>query len=58
LERKEEMERPMKKYLVWEVNDEPAVKLILDSLKYLGIFCAQADGKPEGVEVKVAPRTS
>ena len=44
--------------LVREVREELGVEIISGSAKYYGIFEAQADGKSEGVTVKVTCYTA
>jgi 8-oxo-dGTP pyrophosphatase MutT (NUDIX family) len=39
--------------LIREVNEELSVDLIPETIQYLETFTAQADGKPNGVMVKV-----
>jgi ADP-ribose pyrophosphatase len=39
--------------LMREINEELSVDLIPESMEYAGTFNAQADGKPEGVMVKM-----
>ncbi|KDM93313.1 NUDIX hydrolase [Photobacterium galatheae] len=39
--------------LIREIKEEVAVDLIPETLSYLGTYYAQADGKPEGTQVKL-----
>ena len=39
--------------LAREVMEELTVEVDLTTSKYMGVFSAQADGKPQGVEVKM-----
>ncbi len=39
--------------LAREIQEELSVQLVLDSIKYMETFTAQADGKAEGVSVKL-----
>lgn len=39
--------------LVREIKEELDVDIILDSVKYLGVYTAQSDGVAEGVKVKM-----
>ena len=40
--------------LAREINEELSVNLLQDSLQFVGLFQAQADSHPEGVQVQMA----
>ena len=50
---KREKNESDKQTLIREIKEELNVDIILDSLKYMGTFRAQAHGKPEGVFVQM-----
>ena len=50
---KRENEESDQECLIREVREELGVEVDVSSSRYLGIFKAQADGKAQGVEVKM-----
>ncbi|MGR5142612.1 NUDIX hydrolase [Photobacterium sp. DNB23_23_1] len=47
-----------KQALIREIKEELSVDLVADTMKYVEVFTAQADGKEQGVSVKLTCYTS